>query len=163
VGPAQFGLGPRAAVRVVRNFQNFVSMYKGPTVARRPAGAQIKIIWAPAGAQIKKKLGRACTQDKHRRASSTHTSHHRPALVDLSRFSRVSTILTHSRSRRFCTCALGVLGVTLVGVYILSAAVAVAVVRPDVISQRVFISRGRTKTHWKALQAALVQAHTIMQ
>ena len=37
-------------------FKKIILMYKGPTIARRPAGAQIKIIWAPAGAQIKKKL-----------------------------------------------------------------------------------------------------------
>jgi hypothetical protein len=32
----------------------------------------------------------------HFRPTLTHTSHHRPALIDLSRF-RVSPILTHSR------------------------------------------------------------------
>jgi hypothetical protein len=70
----------------------------------------------------------------------THTSHHRQALVDLSRF-KVSPILTHSRFRRFSTCVSCVSGVPLVGVPLLSADVAVAVVRPEVISQRVFISR----------------------
>ena len=40
----------------------------------------------------------------------------------------------------------------------MSADVAVAIVRPEVISQRVFISRGRAKAHWKAL----VEAHTIV-
>ena len=44
-------------------------------------------------------------------------------------------------------------------VSLLSADVAVAVVRPEVISQRVFISRGRTRARWKAL----VTAHTIVQ
>jgi hypothetical protein len=75
----------------------------------------------------------------HCRPPLTHISHHRPALVELSRF-RVSLILTHSRFRRFSMC---VSGVTLVGVSLLSA----DVVRPEVISQRVFISRGRTRAH----------------
>jgi hypothetical protein len=56
-------------------------------------------------------------------------------------------------------CVSAVSGVPLVGVSLLSADVAVAMVRPEVISQRVFISRGRTKAHWKAL----VKAHTIVQ
>jgi hypothetical protein len=38
----------------------------------------------------------------HFRPPLTHTSHHRPALIDLSRF-RVSPILTHSRFRRLST------------------------------------------------------------
>ena len=94
----------------------------------------------------------------HFRPPLTHTSHHRPALVDLSRFIAVSGV-THSRFRRFSTCVSAVSGVSLVGVSLLSADVAVAVVRPEVISQRVFISRGRTRAHWKAL----VKAHTIVQ
>ena len=94
----------------------------------------------------------------HSRPPLTHTSHHRPALVDLSRFI-VSPVLTHSRFRRFSTCSSAVSGVSLVGVSLLSADVAVTVVRPEVISQRVFISRGRTRAHWKAL----VEAHTIGQ
>ena len=94
----------------------------------------------------------------HFRPPLTHTSHHRPALVDLSRFI-VSPVLTHSRFRRFSTCVSAVSGVSLVGVSLLSADVAVTVVRPEVISQRVFISRGRTRAHWKAR----VKAHTIVQ
>jgi hypothetical protein len=73
----------------------------------------------------------------------THTSHHRPELIDLSRF-RVSPILTHIRFMCFFTC---VSGVSLVCVSLLSADVAVAMVRPDVLPQRVFISRGRTRAH----------------
>jgi hypothetical protein len=73
-----------------------------------------------------------------------------PALVDLSRFI-VSPILTHNRVMRSSTCVSAVFGVSLVGVSLLSADVAVIVVRPEVISQRVFISRGRTRAHWKAL------------
>ena len=72
----------------------------------------------------------------HFRPPRTHTSHHRLVLVDLSR-SRVSPIFTHSHFRRFSTCVLAVLGVSLVGVSPLSANVAVTVVRPEVISQRV--------------------------
>ena len=94
----------------------------------------------------------------HFRPPLTHTSHHRPALVDLSRFLAVSGV-THSRFRRFSTCVSAVSGVSLVGVSLMSADVAVAKVRPEVISQRVFISRGRTRAHWKAL----VKAHTIVQ
>ena len=94
----------------------------------------------------------------HSRPPLTHTSHHRPALVDLSRFIAVSGV-THSCFRRFSTCVSAVSGVSLVGVSLLSADVAVAAVRPEVISQRVFISRGRTRAHWKAL----VKAHTIVQ
>ena len=94
----------------------------------------------------------------HFRPPLTHTSHHRPALVDLSRFIAVSGV-THSRFRRFSTCVSAVSGVSLVGVSLLSADVAVAVVRPEVISQRVLIPRGRTRAHWKAL----VEAHTIVQ
>jgi hypothetical protein len=86
----------------------------------------------------------------HVRTPLTHTSHHRPALVDLSRFI-VSPIITHSRFRRFSTCVSVVSGVSLVGVSLLSVDVAVTLVRPEVISQRVFISRGRTRAHWKAL------------
>ena len=94
----------------------------------------------------------------HSRPPLTHTSHHRPALVDLSRFIAVSGV-THSRFRRFSTCVSAVSGVSLVGVSLLSADVAAAVVRPKVISQRVLIPRGRTRAHWKAL----VEAHTIVQ
>ena len=94
----------------------------------------------------------------HFRPPLTHTSHHRPALVDLSRFIAVSGV-THSRFRRFSTWVSAVSGVSLVGVSLLSADVAVAVVRPEVISQRVLIPRGRTRAHWKAL----VEAHTIVQ
>jgi hypothetical protein len=50
-------------------------------------------------------------------------------------------------------------GVSLVGVSLLSADVAVALVRPEAISQRVFISSGRTRAHWKAF----AKAHTIVQ
>jgi hypothetical protein len=71
----------------------------------------------------------------------THTIHRRPALVDLSRF-RVSPILTHSIFRRFSTCISAVSVVSLVGVSLMSADVAVAVVRPEVISQRFLIPRG---------------------
>ena len=94
----------------------------------------------------------------HFRPPLTHTSHHRPALVDLSRFIAVSGV-THSRFRRFSTCVSAVLAVSLVGVPLLSADVVVAVVRPEVISQQVFISRGRTRAHGEAL----VEAHTIVQ
>jgi hypothetical protein len=94
----------------------------------------------------------------HRRALLTHASHHRPTLVHLSRF-KVSPIVTHIRFRRFSMCVSVVSGVSLVGVSLLSADVAIAVVRPKAISQRVFISRGRTRAHWKAL----VKAHTIVQ
>ena len=94
----------------------------------------------------------------HFRPPLTHTSHHRPALVHLSRFIAVSGV-SHSRSRRFSTCVSAVSGVSLVGVSPLSADVAAAVVRPEVISQRVLIPRGRTRAHWKAL----VEAHTIVQ
>ncbi len=94
----------------------------------------------------------------HSRPPLTHTSHHRPALVNLSRFIAVSGV-THSRFRRFSTCVSAVSGVSLVGVSLLSADVAVTLVRPEVISQRVFISRGRTRAHWKAL----VKAHTMGQ
>jgi hypothetical protein len=73
----------------------------------------------------------------HFRPPLTHTSQRRPALVDLNRF-RVSPILNHSRFRRFSTCISVVSGLSLVGVSLLSADVAVAVVRPEVISQRVF-------------------------
>jgi hypothetical protein len=45
----------------------------------------------------------------------THASHHRPALVDLSRF-RVSPILARSRFMRYSTCVSAVSGVSLVGV-----------------------------------------------
>jgi hypothetical protein len=62
----------------------------------------------------------------------THISHHRPTLVDLSRFI-VSPILTYIRFGRFSTCISGVLGVSLVGVSLLSADVAVALVRPEFI------------------------------
>jgi hypothetical protein len=76
----------------------------------------------------------------HFRPPLTHTSHHRPAFVYLSRF-RVSPILTHSRFRRSSTCISAVSDVSLVGVFLLSADVAVAVVRPEVIYQRVLIPR----------------------
>ena len=69
----------------------------------------------------------------HFRPPLTHTSHHRPALVDLSRFI-VSPILTHSRFRHFSMYISAVSAVSLVGVSLLSADVAVAVVRPAVIS-----------------------------
>jgi hypothetical protein len=92
------------------------------------------------------------------RAPLTHASHHRPALVHLSRF-KVSPIRIHTRFRRFSTCVSAVLGVSLVGVPLLSADVAVALVRPEAIAQRVFTYRGRTRAHWKAL----VEAHTIVQ
>jgi hypothetical protein len=94
----------------------------------------------------------------HFRPTLTHTSHHRPALVDLSRFIAVSCV-SHSRFRRFSTRISVVSGVSLVGVSLLSADVAVTVVRPEVISQLVLIPRGRTRAHWKAL----VEAHTIVQ
>ena len=68
----------------------------------------------------------------HFRPPLTHTSHHRPALVDLSRFIAVSGF-SHSRFRYFSTCVSAILGVSLVGVSLLSADVAVAVVRPEVI------------------------------
>jgi hypothetical protein len=93
----------------------------------------------------------------HSRPPLTHTSHHQPALVDLSRSIAVSGV-THSRFRRFSTCISALSGVPLVGVPLMSADVAVAVVRPEVISQRVLIPRGRTRAHWKAL----VEAHTIV-
>ena len=84
----------------------------------------------------------------HSRPPLTHTSHHRPALVDRRRFSGVpQALLRHFR--RFSTCVSAVSGVSLVGVSLLSADVAVAVVRPEVISQRVLIPRGRTRAHWK--------------
>jgi hypothetical protein len=94
----------------------------------------------------------------HFRPPLTHTSHHGRALVNLSRFISVSGV-THSRFRRFSTCVSAVLAVSLVGVPLLSADVVVSVVKPEVISQRVLIPRGRTRAHWKAL----VEAHTIVQ
>jgi hypothetical protein len=94
----------------------------------------------------------------HFRPPLTHTNHHPPALVDLSRF-RVSPILTYNRFRRYSTYVLAVSDVSLVGVPLLSADVAVTVVRLEVISQQVFISRARTRAHWKAF----VKAHTIVQ
>jgi hypothetical protein len=94
----------------------------------------------------------------HFRPPLTHTSHHRPALFDLRRYSGGFQALLR-RFRRFSTCVSVVSGVSLVGVSLLSADVAVAAVRPEVISQRVFISRGRTRAHGKAL----VKAHTIVQ
>jgi hypothetical protein len=94
----------------------------------------------------------------HYRPQLTHTSHHRPTLIDLSRFI-VSSVLTNNRFRRFSTCISAVSVISLVGVSLLSADVAVAVVRPEVIYQRVFIPRGRTRARWKAL----VEAHTIVQ
>jgi hypothetical protein len=93
----------------------------------------------------------------HFRPPLTHTSHHRPPLDDLSRFIAVSGV-SQSRFSRFSTCVSAVSGVSLVGVSPISADVAVAVVRPEVISQRVLIPRGRTRAHWKAL----VEAHTIV-
>jgi hypothetical protein len=51
----------------------------------------------------------------HFRPPLTHTSHHRPALVDLSRFIAVSCV-THSRFRSFFTCVSAVSGVSLVGI-----------------------------------------------
>ena len=62
----------------------------------------------------------------HFRPPLTHTSHHRPALVDLSRF-RVSPILTNSRFRRISTCVSAILDVSLAGVSLLSADVTVVV------------------------------------
>jgi hypothetical protein len=94
----------------------------------------------------------------HFRPPLTHTSHHRPTLVDLSRSIAVSGV-THSRFRRFSACVSVILGVSLVGVSLLSADVAVAVVKPEVISQRILIPRGRARAHWKAL----AKAHTIVQ
>jgi hypothetical protein len=94
----------------------------------------------------------------HHRAPLTHASHYRPTLVHLNRF-RVSPILAHSRFRRSSTCISAVSGVSLVCVSLLSADAAFAVVRPEAISQRVFISRGRTRAYWKAL----VKARTIVQ
>jgi hypothetical protein len=88
----------------------------------------------------------------------THTSHHRPALVDLSRSITVSGV-SHSHFRRFSTYISAVLGVSLVGVSLLSADVAVTVVWPEVISQQVLIPRCRTSAHWKAL----AKAYTIVQ
>jgi hypothetical protein len=66
----------------------------------------------------------------HCQAQLTHTSHHGPTLVDLSRF-RVSSILTDSRFMRFCRFISGILGVSIIGVSPISADVAVVVVRPD--------------------------------
>jgi hypothetical protein len=58
-------------------------------------------------------------------------------------------------------CVLCVSGIALVGVslHVLSDDVALVVVRPKVIYQRVLTSEGRTRAHWKAL----VKAHTIVQ
>jgi hypothetical protein len=99
----------------------------------------------------------------HFRPPLTHTSHYRSALVEFSRFIYVvSPILIHSCFRRFSSCVSAVSGVPLVGVSLLSADVAFAVVRPEVVSrasQRVFISRGRTGARWKAR----VKVHTIVQ
>jgi hypothetical protein len=94
----------------------------------------------------------------HFRPPLTHTSHHRPALVDLSRFIAVSGV-THSRVRRFSRCVSAVSGGSIVGVSLLSVDMVVAVVRPKVISQRVLIPKGRTRANWKAL----AKAHTIVQ
>jgi hypothetical protein len=74
------------------------------------------------------------------RAPPTYASHHRPTLVHLSRFI-VSQILARSRLRRVSTCVLFVSGVSLVGVSLLSADVAVALVRPEAKSQRVSSSK----------------------
>ena len=79
-------------------------------------------------------------------------------LVHLSR-SKVSPILTHRCFKRFSTCILAVSGVSLVGVSLPSADVAVAVVRPEVKIERVFITIDRTRANWKAP----VKAHTIVQ
>ena len=70
----------------------------------------------------------------HLRAPLTHAM---PAPTDqqwlTSAVSRVSPILTHSRFRRSSTYVSGVSDVSLVGVSLLSADVAVVVVKPDVI------------------------------
>ena len=73
-------------------------------------------------------LGTLLDPSTHFRPLLTHNSHHRPALVDLSRF-RISPILTHSHFRCFYMCVSGVSVVFLVGVSLLSADVAVAVVK----------------------------------
>ena len=101
-------------------------------------------------ARVRARAPRAC--------GACNFSNTRPALVDLSRYIAVSCV-SHSRFRRFSTCISAVSGVSLVSVSLLSADVAVAVVRPEVISQRVLIPRGRTRAHWKAL----AKAHTIVQ
>ena len=56
----------------------------------------------------------------HFRPPLTHTSHHRPAPVDLSRSIAVSGV-SHSRFRRFSTCISAVSGVSLIGFSLLSA------------------------------------------
>ena len=95
------------------------------------------------------------------RVSLTHISHHRPALVDLSRF-RASPILTNSRFRRFSTCYLGISGVSLVGISLLSADVAAAVVRPDRWSYLSEFS-SREVEQGTIGKEVLVKAHTIVQ
>jgi hypothetical protein len=71
----------------------------------------------------------------HFRPPVTHTSHRRPALVDIMRFSCVSHAFLR-RFMRFSTYVSTFSGVSLVGVSLLSADVAAAVVVPEVISQR---------------------------
>jgi hypothetical protein len=73
-------------------------------------------------------------------APLTHASHHRPTLVHLSRF-RVSPILTHNRFRGSCSRFRRFM----------------RFLWSEAISQRVFISRGRARAHWKVL----VKAHMI--
>jgi hypothetical protein len=90
--------------------------------------------WGPYAAA---RDGLAVTVNRHGNAGF-------PTLVDLSRF-KVSPILTDRHFTRFSTCVPCVSGVSLAGVSLLSAEVAVVVVRPEVISQRVFISKGRTR------------------
>jgi hypothetical protein len=75
-------------------------------------------------------------------------------LVDLRCF-RFSLILTNMPFRRFCMCMSGVSGVLVLGVSLLSADVAVVVVRPDVTAQRILICGSRTRTCWNRSEQAV--------
>jgi hypothetical protein len=95
----------------------------------------------------------------HFRPPLTHTNHHRPALRGRPQpFQSLSD--PHPQPfQAFLYVRLSRSGVSLLGASLLSADVAGTVARPEVSIQRVFISRGRTRAHWKAL----VKAHTIVQ
>ena len=57
-------------------------------------------------------------------------------------------VLTNSRFRRFYISISGISSVSLVRVSLLSADVALVVVRPDLTAQRVFICKSRTRACW---------------
>ena len=64
-------------------------------------------------------------------------------------------VLTDSFFRRFFMSISRVSGVSLLGVSLLSAAVAVVVVSPDATAQRVFISTSRTRACWNRSEQAV--------